>query len=25
MPPSGSLSTSQIQAIKDWQTGGFLQ
>lgn len=23
MPPVGNLSASQIQAIKDWQTGGF--
>ena len=23
MPPGGSLSGAQIQAIKDWQTGGF--
>ena len=23
MPPSGNLTTTQIQALKDWQTGGF--
>ena len=25
MPPVGNLSASQIQAIKDWQAGGFLE
>jgi len=25
MPPSGTLTSTQIQAIKDWQTDGFLQ
>ena len=25
MPPNGSLTSSQIQAIKDWQTGGLLE
>ncbi len=25
MPPNGSLTTTQIQAIKDWQAGGFMQ
>lgn len=25
MPPTGTLSTSQIQAIKNWQAGGFLE
>lgn len=23
MPPTGNLSASQIQSIKDWQAGGF--
>jgi len=23
MPPNGSLSAAQVQAIKDWETGGF--
>lgn len=25
MPPNGTLSAAQVQAIKDWQTGGFLE
>ena len=25
MPPNGSLSTSQITAIKNWQAGGFIE
>lgn len=23
MPPAGNLSAAQVQAIKDWETGGF--
>ena len=25
MPPSGNLTAAQVQAIKDWQTDGFVQ
>jgi len=25
MPPSGNLSAAQVQAIKDWQTEGFIE
>ncbi len=25
MPPNGTLSATQIQAIKDWQAGGFIE
>ena len=25
MPPSGNLTAVQIQAIMDWETGGFIQ
>lgn len=24
MPPNGTLSAAQVQAIKDWESGGFL-
>jgi len=25
MPPNGTLSATQIQAIKDWQAGGYIK
>lgn len=25
MPPSGNLTSTQVKAIKDWKTGGFIQ
>lgn len=25
MPPAGNLTASQIQAIKDWESGGFVE
>lgn len=25
MPPTGTLTSAQVQAVKDWQAGGFLQ